>query len=254
MTLESGAPRSSKTYWLIVIVVTLGVAGWFLLDWSSGYAEKNASEARKRLGLSDDQPLDLSATFTETEFREIQKSKPTRVEQVTAELGRPFRIEPAAEGTASVLYVSQYGMVALVVTRDRITSMVWQDWKYTRSQIEAQLYWACAVGLFTLFAISKAYKTCALRVTLDDSGMTYGGQRIAYGDMTEFTGFNSKGWVFLNHDSGGATQKFRLDNQRVDKYEEIILAICDKTDLQSPLPKAETNDDADDSSVTDDAE
>ena len=132
--------------------------------------------------------------------------------------------------------------------------MEWQDWKFDRAQIEAQFYWACAVGLFTLFAIARAIKTFTLRVTLDEAGMTYGGLHIPYADMTEFTGFNRKGWVFLNYGRSGEPKKFRLDNQRVDKYEDIVLVICEKTDLQSPLPEPEETESEDDADAMEQGE
>ena len=245
MRLESGAPRSSKIYWMVIVVVTTAVSGWFLWDWKSGYAKKNAAHARRDLGLTEDQALDLSASYTKTDYRKLEASKPTGLNQISAALGEPYRKETASDGSMLVTYVSQYGKATVAVEGRRVRSMTWQTWKFEKREIEAQFYWASAVALFTLWAIFKTIKTASLRVTMDDEGMRYDGMKIAYADMFELTGFSPKGWVFLNYRAGGQEQKLRLDNQRVEKYEEIILAICDNTDLKSPFPISDAADDGD---------
>lgn len=240
MRLESGAPRSSKTYWAAIIVVMLGVTAWFAYDWRSGYAKKNLKTAHKILMdlglLGESDAPELEAEFTNRDFRELVAAKPTSPSQVRSRFGEPFKVSSDTSGNAVEHYVSRYGMITVVTTSGRITNISWTTWYKGKDEIDAQLFWACVPALAAFFAVFKMFRTMSLRVTLDDSGMTYGGLRISYADMTALTGYNAKGWVDLNHRAGGNEKKLRLDNQRVDKYKEIIRAICEKAELECPLP------------------
>ncbi len=240
MRLESGAPRSSKTYWAVIIVVMIGVTAWFAYDWRSGYAKENVKTARKILMdqglLAETEALALTAEFTHQDFRELQAAEPRSPSQVRSRFAEPFTVRSDTSGNAGEYYVSLYGMITVETTNGRITNLSWTKWYKGKDEIQAQLYWACMPALAAFFAVFKTFKTMSLRVTLDDAGMTYGGLQIAYAEMTAFTGYNAKGWVDLNHRAGGNEKKLRLDNQRVDKYEEIIRAICEKTQLECPLP------------------
>ena len=250
MRLESGAPRSSKTYWAAIVVVMLGVTAWFAYDWRSGYAKKNLKMAHKilmdqgLLGESDSPPL--TAEFTRRDFRDLEAEAPTSPSRVRSQFGQPFKVRSDMSGNAAEHYVSRYGMITVEITNGRITRLLWTTWYKGKDAIDAQLYWACVPALAALFAVFKIFKTLSLRVTLDDAGMIYGGLRISYADMTAFTGYSAKGWVDLNHRAGGDEKKLRLDNQRVDKYEEIIRAICEKAKLKCPFPDDGQTQSADD--------
>lgn len=250
MRLESGAPRSSKTYWAVIIVVMLGVTAWFAYDWRIGYAKENLKAAHKTItgqGLLDEpEAVALTAEFTERDFRKLRDAKPTSPSQVRSRFGEPFKVRSDTGGNSAEFYVSRYGMITLAITNGRITDLQWTKWHKGKGEIDAQVYWAGVPALAALFAVFKIGKTMSLRVTLDDAGMNYGGLQIAYADMTAFTGYNVKGWVDLNHRTGGDEKKLRLDNQRVDKYEEIIRAICEETQLECPLPDDGEAENADD--------
>lgn len=239
MKLEAGSPTASKLYWLVATVVLLGAAGWFLYDWKIGYVAANMAEARKHLGLDAGEDPAITAQFTQEDFQALKTAAPNGLpplDRINQSLGPPRKQEARPEGETGHLYVSQYGMAIAVTRGGRVTVFEWQPFKHSQAQIQTQLYFSLILLAGALFVAYKLLRTLTMRVALDDEGMTYGGARVAYADMTEFTGFSPKGWVDLNYRAGGATRKLRLDNQRIDKFEEIVSTISAKANIENPLP------------------
>ncbi|MCH8911991.1 MAG: hypothetical protein IIA33_00345 [Planctomycetes bacterium] len=102
MRLESGAPRSSKTYWAVIIVVMIGVSAWFAYDWRIGYAKENVKTARKILMdqglLAETEALALTAEFTHQDFRELQAAEPRSPSQVRSRFAEPFTVRSDTGG------------------------------------------------------------------------------------------------------------------------------------------------------------
>jgi hypothetical protein len=238
MKLEAGSPTASKLYWVVATVVLLGGAGYFLYDWKVGYPAANIAEARKQLSLELTEDPKITAEFSEEDFKALKAEKPD---------GHPS-LEARPGGSPAYRYVGRYGMAIAEARNGSVVAFNWAGFKHSKAQIETQLYFAGLLLAAALFVAYKLARTLTLRVTLDDEGMTYAGMRIPYGDMTAFTGFSPKGWVDLNYRSGGATPKLRLDNQRVEKFVEIIDTLSQKAGIENPLPARSADEEAEASS------
>ncbi len=239
MKLEAGSPTASKLYWVVATAVLLGAAGWFLYDWKIGYPAENMEEARKHLSMDASEDPAITAEFTREDFQALKAADPNGLpplERINQTLGQPRKQETRPDGAVAHLYVSRYGMAIAEVRGGRVTAFNWHPFKHTQAQIQTQFYFALLLLAAALFVAYKLIRTLTMRVTLDDERMTYGGTRVAYADMTGFSGFSPKGWVDLNYRAGGSTRKLRLDNQRVEKFEEIVSTIAAKANIENPLP------------------
>jgi len=63
-------------------------------------------------------------------------------------------------------------------------------------------------------------------MTIDDEGMVYDGQRIAFADMVSLRDYSPKGWIDLYYRVGEREKRLRLDNEKVLRFDEIVDALC----------------------------
>lgn len=237
MRIESGAPAGSRNYWAIVIVVCIAIAAYFLYDGVVGYRAKNVEEARRQLGIPLEQefaPPDPEIP-NESIVEELRKRPPSGPDELRQALGERYSSQPEPDGAQIDKYVSYYGVATVTLRNDKVRDLAWTSWGKTKAQIEGQYTWAIFPALFGLVALYKLIKTMRLRAVLDDEGFSVGGLKIGFDAMTSLTGYSPKGWVDLNYTSGGATRKCRLDNQRIERFDEIVTAICEQKGFDNPL-------------------
>jgi len=239
MRLESGPASTDRNWHLARALIFVGFAGYFVYDGAIGYPKAIRSEAEAQLAaepfnkkisydaLSDRAMNDVAAQLT--------KDSPRTRSEVIKSLGEPTLSLPPESGSRarSEYYLTRYGTVKFVTEGYRITEKpILKLWKgqmpngFDKAKVQQQFYWAIipfALGLPFVYWLIRAV---TLRVVLDDEGMTYAGKRIPFADMVSLRDYSPKGWIDLYHREAGRERKLRLDNQKVQKFDEIVDAIC----------------------------
>ena len=253
MKLESGPAKFDQVYYICFAIACLLLAGWFYRDGKWAYIELNRVEARKQLakvaGGVDKLPPEFGAHPTKAEFERIAKTNPADTTPYREAFGPPFARATDQEGRGALYFVSDYGMITLPVVNERVDSTkppTWTKWKKTKPEIEQQFFWALLPLAAAVYLGYRGFRAATLRVRIDDEGMTYGGQRVAFADMTALRDYNKKGWVDLYYKGGAEERKLRIDNQKVAKFDEIIDVLCAEKGFADPRPSGEDEDEGDD--------
>src|SRR5262245_12817894 len=235
MRLESGPARTDTLWVLGYTVLCLAMGAWFLYDWKIGYPAKNHTEAMRALTQQMNQleprqspPSELPGRPRKSDFDALTKTNKRTVEDIKQALGPPL-YERSEEGVTTRYYASEWGMVGipfrsgLAEISEKVT---WRPWYKSDDEVETQKYLGAGCILFGLYFVYRTYRAATLRVSLDDSEMNYGGRRIPTAAMKRLVDYSPKGWVDLYYESGVSEKKLRLDNQKVEKFDEIIVALC----------------------------
>ncbi len=239
MKLESGPAAYDRNYYIIFLLLCLGLGAYFYYDYHTGYLKKNHEEARKTLmpivGAAN-VPEQLPEHPTGPEFRDLLAGSANTLDTFRAKLGKPLASKTDDNGTTFDYYPSRYGMGILAHTNGKILAKGsrWNTWYKSKDEIRFQLYCAFVCFLVALYALYRVYKAATLRAVIDDEGMTYGGLRIPFSSMKRLCDYSPKGWVDLYYDAGGVERKLRIDNQKIRKFDEIIDALCARTGLPDP--------------------
>ncbi len=251
MRLESGPANGDRNYFLLATVVCLGMFGWFIYDGALAWPAKNLEEARKQLTTVLGESIDAAALPEQpfkNQYDALLASKPTTIEEVRAALGEPLRRKDVAAGEVVEYFASRYGMATVPIVQGRLAAerMSWKTWSKTRDEVVGQFYWALIPLALAFYCLYRLYQALSLRVRIDEHGMTYAGQQIAFANMTALRDYSPKGWIDLYHTGPGGERKLRLDNQKVQKFDEIIGILCQVKGFANPLeepgPKPEPGD------------
>lgn len=230
MRLESGPANAERNWQLLRTIIFLGFALFFAYDGAIRWPNKNLREAETKLaaptGPFKDSKVkvgDLGETPVKADFEALLRSKPTSGEQVRKALGPPTFTSGSDE-----YFMSRYGYakVSLKDGRPSLSPSDWTTWYKDKNQIREQFYWAIIPALPGLYFLWRLIKAVTLRVTIDDEGMVYGGQRIPFDNMVSLRDYNPKGWIDLYHKLGEGEKKLRLDNEKVKLFDEVVAALC----------------------------
>lgn len=234
MQYESKAAKTDAMWLLGYTLLCLGLGGWFLYDWKFRYPAANRTEAfrvlelqMKALSPSRTPPAELPALPTNTEFDALIRERPTTLAEVNAKLGEPL-FSREESGSTNYYYPSEWGMATVPVTggKIQITAQSWRNWYKSHNEVEQQLYLGIGVCVIGLYFVYRTIKAMTLQVRIDDQEMNYGGLRIPLSSMTRLVDYSPKGWVDLYYSKAGGEKKLRLDNQKVEKFDEAIETIC----------------------------
>jgi hypothetical protein len=234
MRLESGPARTDMLWVLGYTLLCLGMGGWFLYDWKIGYPAKNRAEATRVLTQQMNQleprqtpPAELPSRPRKSDFDAFTKSDKRAAEEVNHFLGAPM-FERSESGVTTRYYVSEFGMAAIPFRSGlaELSDKSWRNWYKSDDEIEVQKCLGAGCILLGLYFVYRVYRAATLHVTLDESEMVYGGQRIPTSAMKRLVDYSPKGWVDLYYDAGAGERKLRLDNQKVEKFDEIIETLC----------------------------
>lgn len=248
MTFEAGTPRGSKLYLVVVTAVCLILSvyffyhgglthPWFNLSWDASYPQRNIDAALVQLtGIVPGRP-----TFGEhpqdEDYRALVAARPASRKEIEQRLGPPAHTASAADGTTTDYYVSLYGLIRVTSSAERVVEngISWTPWGKSKSEMTVQIWCGIASGIIGLFFAYKSYRAARLRVLVDPTGLTYDGRRIEFASVRGLSGYNPKGWIDVEHERGGSVAKLRLDNQRVERFDDIVAAICAARGFPNPI-------------------
>ena len=268
MRLESGPAKADSVWQLVRAVLFLGFAAYFVYDGAVGYPNRNRAEAERALAadpFGGRVKVDgLGEVPDRADFEKFRKTYPASatLEQVHDGFGTPTLVDRPYE-----YFVSRYGYAQITVvpgTNISTGAMTFKPWAKSKEEIQQQYLWAIVPLIPGLWFLWRLFKAVTLRVVIDDEGMTYGGQRIAFADMVSLRDYSPKGWIDLYYKVPGGTDelKLRLDNEKVLLFDDIVAAICEakhfKNEVQAyadqkARDRAESEPAADEPDAPDDA-
>jgi len=232
MRVESGPANFDRLYNLGFTLLCLGFSAYFFYDWKIGYPRANHQRARETLAriVADPKRLDrpLPDRPREEDYEALRKTQPRTAREVHARLGRPFEVRPVGEGRRIEYFASTLGMATVPYEGEQVLlrEATWQTWHKTAGEIQQQFWCGVIAGLLGLWVLWRTIKAFTLRVTVDESGMTYARRTVPAASITRLTNYNPKGWVDLFFDDRGRERRLRLDNQKVREFDAIIDALC----------------------------
>jgi hypothetical protein len=231
MRVESGPKWGEIRYWLIFLIAILAYGGWFVYDHYIGYPKNNRSEAVKQMPriVGSEFQLDpnrLGEHPTEEDFRAVRDGAVTNIVELRRLWG-----EPATRNVdGQDIYASLYGAATVPQIAGSINRehMSWTTWKKNKGEIDRQLYVFFPVTLIVaLYPLVRLIKALRIRVAVDDSGVSFNRRQVPWDRVLGLRDYNRKGWVDLYYrDDDGDEDYFRLDNQKLAKFDEVIDAIC----------------------------
>ncbi len=252
MRLESGPAASDRNYFLLFFLFCAVMALWFFKDgthwpaygaaggWLKGYINHNREEARRKLSPlvgEDKVPAELGSTPSRQQFEAMKRgSPPPTREQIIAAWGQPIHTAADARGDTTDIFATDFGKV-MVVSREGVVDPARMErtvWYKDDDEVRAQYYWAVLPLVLAFYAGFRMYRAATLRCEIDDEGMTYGGRRIAFADMTGLDNYSLKGWVDLVYREGDQERKLRIDDHKILRFNEILDALCERKGFQDP--------------------
>lgn len=247
MHYESKAARTDAMWLLGYSLLCLGLGGWFIYDWKIGWPAANHTEASRALGAQmkqlsppRDPPSPLPSMPTKSEFDALIRENAKSLGEINAKLGEPL-FSREESGSTTYYYASEWGLATVPVSAGvaQITPQSWRNWYKSRDDVQGQLYFGIFAGALGLYFVYRTIKAISLVVRIDDSALIYGGTRIPLASMKRLVGYNPKGWVDLYYDAGSGEKKLRLDNQKIEKFDEAIETICRLKNFPDPrMPAA----------------
>jgi hypothetical protein len=153
--------------------------------------------------------------------------------ELTAAFGQPTRTQD------KVLWFVGPGAYAKVqVDGDRVlgTPAIFKATEPAESDIFTQKLLAGALLIVTVFVGAKLLQIVRTHVVLDEAGLIFNGRHVAFNDMTALdTGeYADKGWVELEYRQSEKQDGIRLDSYHIDRFREIVLAICERKGFTPP--------------------
>ncbi len=255
MRIESGLGKRTVTRLGLVFLLFAAFAAWFAYDGWVKYPQMNLDEARQAFPENAETPTPNPAV-TEKDVKDL-KADPGR-ELTMADLTEAWG-EPAYLGSAGAqadagervaFFVGPYGWARATLDGERVEKVDWRAASKASSDIAVQqmlagvLLAAAAIPLLLLLLqLPKKY-------ILDDEGLVLPSSgRITYEQMTgiDASALHTKGLVRLQYrDAAGQDRVAVLDEEKIDRFDEIVVGLCEKkgwpVQVESALEEADAPD------------
>lgn len=158
--------------------------------------------------------------------------------QVRVELGSPVRTQEQ-----TLWYVGPAAIGGFEFKRDAVSRIVEvrENSQKTERDIFYQKVIAALLAVVVVFTAWKCWQVIRTRVLLDDEGLEYNGLRVNWDAMRGLVcdEYLDKGWVDLRHETGGKSDTLRLDCYHIDRFRDIVTAICERKGFDPPFRKSQ---------------
>jgi hypothetical protein len=247
MRIESGTTNERLARCGIIALALGFFAAWFAYDGWVRYPRKSMEVFQTDLKLKE-----LPRPHPRLGYIDPQKPR-TRYKaglakaEILAELGEPLKVEPSVKpDTEHWHYIGQFGRLDLEVdkTRDnrlgRVTGAAWEQTPadYREDSIKQQKFFFIACGVLALLGAIAFVVIWRTRVVVDESGLAYNRRAVGWDAMTELdsTRYHAKGWLHLVYRDGERFRRLKLDSFKIDAFDEVVDAICQKKGFANPIP------------------
>ena len=153
---------------------------------------------------------------------------------------------PASAQDHTLWYIgpAAYAEYRIVDSKVAIKPDVQENEHRSESSILWQKGIAVCVALLAIYAFTKFWSAVRLRIVVDESGMIYNGRNIPWDAMRglKTDQYKDKAWVDLEYNEGASSRLLRLDSLIIQRFHEILQAICDRKGFPLPSRSSEEDD------------
>lgn len=178
-------------------------------------------------------PKTINYVVTEEALKKIAPGSSSS--DVTGALGQPadrlprtlWYVGPAAYGRFEIAAGKVAGKPEVVPSTQK-----------EESSIMVQKVLAGILAVIGLAMLGLLATVLLGRLVLDGTGLRKGRRFVSWDQMRALRGddYREKGWVTLVYDDSGQEKTMRLDSYHIDRFRDVIEAICERKQLDSPLP------------------
>ena len=238
MRIVSGVGRRTVMRLGFMFLLLAVFAVWFAYDGWITYPGKNREAARQAFPKTQAAEPVANPAVTEESTKAVQSGGAGRVglADLRQKWGEPGYLGPAggdAGGSDRVAYfVGPYGLVRVTLDGEMASKIEWRDGPKVASDIAVQKLLGILLGAGAALPLALLLVQLPTKYVLDDEGLTLpAAGRINYDQMTgvDVSAFSSKGIVRLKYrDAQGQEKTAVLDEEKIDKFDEIVAACCEK--------------------------
>ena len=218
---------------LLVTVFVGGFAGAFLWDGYVRYAQNNAVQLVRSLGLDETAKLVVKPNLTADEARRLAQriAEGAAFDTLAAMLGEP----QLARGD-DAYYLGPGGHLRIHQERGRVESVEWRDGVHTDTDQVLQRYLGYALGLVGIGLIVRLVRVVMLRVSLTEAGLKITGKPIIPWDAIaapRAANVKSGRCIELDYTLTDRRGRIRLDDYLVKDFDPVVTALCDKKGVRN---------------------
>jgi hypothetical protein len=212
------------------------LAGWFALDGWVRWPGQNTEAAQKAFPKNSKEVPVVNPAVTEEAVRaaEVEPGRAVSLADLRKEWGEPAYLgSVAADGSAAdqvAFFVGPLGYARVKVDGQKARSIEWHAGPRAASDLLVQKLLASLLGVAALIPLLLVVREISRQYELNDEGLVMPGHgRIPYDRMIgiDASSFASKGIVRLKYlDAAGGERTAVLDEERIEKFDEIVTALC----------------------------
>lgn len=232
-----------------IMTLALGVfAVWFTIDGWYAYPRKALEASQAFLKLKQAPEPHPKLAYNYPKEVEAKFKKGMNKADVLTELGKPLLIE-SPDPNSKVEhwhYIGQYGRLDLGVRRTTdpnagtVVTVNWEETPadYRHESVRQQKIFAVVCSVLVLAGLIWSIKIWRTRVVVDETGLTHNRLVVPWDAMTALDSkdYHAKGWLALVYASGGSERSLRLDSFKVDAFDDVVDAICQRKGFVNPIP------------------
>jgi hypothetical protein len=183
----------------------------------------------------DQQPRNPNYRVRSERVARLRPGTPEKA--VTEELG-----EPTTTQEKKLWFVGPAAYAAVEIKDGKLIGepVIRKNTEPSEGDIFIQKAIAATIAVISVFVAINFMRVLRLRAELDDDGLRFNARQIRWDDMTglKTDDYAAKGWVDLLYSDAGSNRTLRLDSYHLDRFQEIVDAICERKGFAAPkLPQ-----------------
>ncbi len=206
----------------------------FAYDGFIGYAQKNATELARLLGLPAGEAPAFDENMTAARGQAVAQGLRAGegIDAVKQQLG-----QPSAEKDGSLYYLGRGGWLRVDTDAGRVRAAQWQNAAHTETDQQWQRWIAYALGVMGLIVTFNFARVISDRLVLSKEGLKlFGRPAIEWDAITALRqGPGAGGSIEVEYRSDGMSQCLRFDDYRFKHLAAISAAIASQKGWDDPV-------------------